>query len=69
MKKERDFVHSFREREYAYCKNAILFYCATNHGSQKDKRELKTCKKNMYNLRRGQYVNCKAIGDECSEEL
>ena len=26
-------------------------------------------RKEMYNLRKEQYANCKATGDECSEEL
>ena len=35
----------------------------------KSQKQVDNSRKEVYNLRKGQYANCKAIGDECSEEL
>lgn len=35
----------------------------------KRQKQIDILRKEMYNLRKEQYANCKAIGDECSEEL
>jgi len=36
---------------------------------RKKPKRIDILRKEMYNLRKEQYTNCKAIGDECSEEL